>query len=114
MAFMFLAEELKQSSEFMSAAISKGAHRDILRHVSPNLQANYEFVLLCVSMNGLALEHADHALRDDKDVVLAAVGQNVQALAYASSRLKQDRDVKRASKGRCSTAPTASALSKGE
>lgn len=92
-AFVLLSDELKQDRQFMTAAINKCAHKDLLGHVSIKLRADYEFVLLCVSMNGLALEHAAEKLKDDKDLVLAAVRQNGMALKFASRRAKCDREV---------------------
>jgi len=93
MAFTLVGAQLKRNRQIMIDAMDSCARKDLLKHVSEKLQAEYEFVSLCVSVNGLALEHAVEKLRDDADIVLAAVKQHGLALKFASSRLKHNRDV---------------------
>lgn len=55
-----------------------------------DLRDDAEFVLDCVSKNGLALEYASKRLKMNMMIVETAIKQNPNALPYASPDVRND------------------------
>ena len=57
-------------------------------------QEDSDFVLRCLKLNGLALQHVAKKLQRRRPLVLAAVRQNGLALQYAHPSLRADAEAR--------------------
>lgn len=114
MAIQQLSEDLKNDREIVRAAIKKNT---IAAKYSPALQADPDFALEmiaingevihyleqfskdemfaleCVKRNGLHLQFFQDSIRSNKQIVLEAYKQNVEAILFASKALMKDKEI---------------------
>ena len=80
--------ELQANRNVVMAAVTNTGHA--LLYASPELQANRNVVMAAVRNNGRALEYASDGLRNNREIVLRAVMNNGHALRYASEELRNN------------------------
>lgn len=85
--------ELRDNAETMLQAVKiKEYVIYAVSYASDRLKNDKSFMMACLEVNGLALEHASNFLKRDKDVVFAAVRNYGSALQYADEILMKDKD----------------------